>query len=85
MLTRGRICDKVSQKEGERLIVYMDVLQRLAARGWTSYKLRHEGVIAEGTLTRLRKGQSVTTDTIDKLCELLECQPGEILRWEPGE
>ena len=67
------------------MIVYQDILVKLAAKGWTSYRLRHEGVLAEGTLTRLRKGLSITTETIDKICELLECQPGELLKWEPGE
>lgn len=67
------------------MIVYNDVLPRLAARGWTAYRLRREGILPESTLTRLRQGKTVTTDTVNTLCELLECQPGEILRWEPGE
>lgn len=67
------------------MIVYNDVLPRLAARGWTAYRLRREGILPESTLTRLRQGKAVTTDTVNTLCELLECQPGEILRWEPGE
>ena len=67
------------------MIVYKDILQKLAARGWSSYRLRHEGVLSESVLTRLRQGKPVTTDTIDKICELLQCQPEEIMQWEPGE
>ena len=67
------------------MIVYQDILQKLAAKGWTSYRLRHEGALPESVLTRLRQGRPVTTETIDKICELLECQPGELLKWEPGE
>ena len=67
------------------MIIYVEILQKLAARGWSSYRLRNEGILAEGTLTRIRKGQSITTETIDKICELLECQPGDILKWEPGD
>ena len=67
------------------MIVYLNIMQNLAAKGWTSYRLRNEKVLPESVLTRLRQGRSVTTETIDKLCELLECQPGEILKWEPGE
>jgi len=67
------------------VIVYLNIMQNLAAKGWTSYRLRNEKVLPESVLTRLRQGRPVTTETIDKLCELLECQPGEILKWEPGE
>ena len=68
-----------------RLIVYVEILEKLAAHGWTSYRLRREKALPESTLTRIRKGTPVSTETVDRLCELLECQPGDILRWEPGE
>jgi len=68
-----------------RVIVYVEILQKLSACGWSSYRLRKEGKLPESVLTRLRQGRPVTTDTIDTVCELLECQPGEFLRWEPGE
>ena len=67
------------------MIVYEDVLQKLAAKGWTSYRLRHEGALPESVLTRLRQGRPVTTETIDKICALLECQPADIMHWEPDE
>ena len=53
------------------MIVYLDVLPKLAARGWSSYRLRHEGKLPESVLTRLRQGRPVTTETIDRICELL--------------
>ena len=84
-MTRGRKCDNVVGKEAVDLIVYLDILAKLAARGWTAYRLRREGIIPESTLSRLRQGKDVTTATIDTVCGLLECQPGEILKWEPGE
>lgn len=67
------------------MIVYQDILQKLAAKGWTSYRMRKEKTLPESVLTRIRQGQSITTETVDKICELLECQPGDILKWEPGE
>ena len=67
------------------MIIYVDILQKLAAKGWTSYRLRKEKVLPESVLTRIRKGLPITTDTVGKICELLECQPAEILKWKPGE
>ena len=67
------------------MIFYVGILEKLAAAGWSSYRLRREKALPESTLTRIRNGTPVSTDTIDRLCEMLECQPGDILRWEPGE
>lgn len=67
------------------MIVYLDILEKLAAKGWTSYRLRRENVLPESVLTRIRRGQSITTETVDKICGLLDCQPGDILKREPGE
>lgn len=38
-------------------------------------------VISSKTLAKLSKGETVTTDTIDKICELLGCQPGDIMEY----
>jgi len=67
------------------VIVYQEILQKLAARGWTSYRLRKEKALPESVQTRIRQGQPISTDTVNKICEMLECQPGDILKWEPGE
>lgn len=67
------------------MIVYQEILQKLAAKGWSSYRLRREKVLPESVLTRIRNGESITTDTVNKICELLDCQPGDIMKWKPGE
>ena len=67
------------------MIIYLDILQKLANKGWTAYKLRKEGIIGEATMTRIRKGEPIKTDTIDKICGLLNCQPCDLLKWEKDE
>ena len=37
--------------------------------------------ISSPTLAKLSKGQSVTTDMIDRICSFLKCQPGDIMEW----
>jgi DNA-binding Xre family transcriptional regulator len=39
-------------------------------------------VISAPTLAKLSKGESVTTDVLCKICDFLECQPGEIMEYE---
>ena len=38
-------------------------------------------VISSVTLAKLGKGESVTTDIICKICDFLDCQPGEIMEY----
>ncbi|UVN02451.1 MAG: helix-turn-helix domain protein [Bacteriophage sp.] len=40
-------------------------------------------VISSPTLAKLSKGQSVTTDIIEKICKYLNCQPGDIMEVTP--
>lgn len=57
----------------------------LKKAGYTSYKLEHDGLISTSTATRLRRGRGISTKTLDTLCSLLKCQPGDLLEWVPDE
>jgi len=63
-------------------IIYDKLFQIMRAKEVSTYRLLQDGVINSGTLQRLRKGQSVTMNTISALCKALDCQPGDILRYE---
>ena len=45
----------------------------------TTYKLNPK------TVDSLTKNKSVTVDTIMTLCEILHCQPGDIMEYVPDE
>ncbi|MGN9161231.1 helix-turn-helix transcriptional regulator [Clostridium sp. UBA3887] len=36
-------------------------------------------VISSPTLAKLSKGETVTTEVIQKICDFLNCQPGDIM------
>ena len=67
------------------MIVFKDPLKKLQDHGWSAYRLVKERQLGNGTITRLRNGESITTDTIDTICKLLDCQPGDILEYKKGE
>lgn len=67
------------------MIVFADIMQLLARSGWSSYRIRRERVLSEGTMTRIRNGQPITTETIDTICRLCQCQPGDLIRWAPDQ
>lgn len=61
-------------------IVYkIDVLAALKDKGYSSYKLRQEKIMGEGFIQQIRGGVIVSPACLDKLCTLLECQPGDLL------
>ena len=55
------------------------VLAALKEAGYSSYRLRKEKLLSESTLQKLRDGIIVSTDVIEQLCGLLNCQPGDLL------
>ena len=63
-------------------IVYNNILEKLSEKGFTTYKIRKEKIISESTLQNIRTNKGITTDAVAKLCEVLDCQPGDILRYE---
>lgn len=61
----------------------IDVLKALSDRGYSQYKLRKEKIMGESTISRLRHGEIVDYNNIEKLCELLNCQIGDLLLYVP--
>ena len=59
----------------------IDVMKELKNKGFTTYRLRTEKVMGEAMMQKLRQGELVSWATIDKLCELLSCQPGDIIEY----
>lgn len=41
--------------------------------------------ISSPTLAKLSKGESVTTEVIERICAALECQPGDLMEYVPEE
>ena len=67
-------------------IVYkIDVLQALKQAGYNTNKIRQEKLLSESTLQQLRHGAMVSMKSLDGICNLLDCQPGDILARVDGE
>lgn len=59
----------------------IDILAALKNAGYSTYKLRKEKILAESTIQQFRSGEIVSTENLSRLCELLNCQPGDILEY----
>lgn len=66
-------------------IKYDKLFQMMQKRGLTTYKIRKENIISQSALTAIKNGKSVTTDTIAKLCKVLDCQPGDLIEYVDEE
>ncbi len=67
-------------------IRYEKLFRLLKEKGLTKYSLRKDNVVGVATLEKIRKGVGhVDTRTIEKLCAYLNCQPGDIMEYVPGE
>ena len=63
----------------------IDVLAELKAAGYSTYKLRKGKILSERTIQLLREGKLIALESIDILCKLLKCQPGDIIEYiEPA-
>lgn len=59
-----------------------NVLQMLKDAGYNTNRLRKEKLIGEATIQKLRQGELVSWATINTICTLLNCQPGDIVEYE---
>ena len=65
-------------------IKYYKLFDVLTRRGLKKTDLLELAHISSPTLAKLSKGETVTTEVIDKICVALDIQPGDIMEYEPN-
>ena len=63
------------------IIYKVDVLAKLKEAGYNTNKIRKEKIMGESMLQKLREGQMVSWATMETLCELLDCQPADLIEY----
>ena len=61
------------------MIVYNKLFSLMVLKGMKKTDLCE--IMTSTTVSKLAKNENVTTDTINRICEFLECQPGDILEY----
>lgn len=59
----------------------INILEALKEKGYSTYVLRQKKLLSESTIQKLRVGEGVAWDNLDTLCRLLNCDIGDILRY----
>lgn len=63
----------------------IDILEKLKENGYSTYKLRKDKIIGEAQIQKIRNGDIASKETLNTICELLNCQPGDILEYVKTE
>ena len=67
------------------MIIYKNILSQLKDAGYNTTRIRKEKLLPQSTLQRLRNSDPISTETLNIICTLLNCQPGDILEYIPDE
>lgn len=63
------------------MIVYDRLWSKMKERGISQYRLIKEYHISTGQLDRLRKNDNISTYTLNRLCEILDCSLEDIAEY----
>lgn len=67
------------------MITYEKLFQTMKARGISQYALYTRYNVNRSQLSRLRKNQNVEVNTIDRLCNILQCRVEDIMEHIPDD
>lgn len=55
------------------------------AKGISTYKIRKDNLVSQSSLTKMKNGGDIDTRTLEKICAILHCQPGDIMEYVPDD
>ena len=67
------------------MISYEPLWRTMKERGATTYTLQVKGEISSSTIRRLKANESVSTNTLEALCKVLNCTLNDIIEYWPDE
>ena len=59
----------------------VNVLAQLKEAGYNTSRIRKEKIMGEAMLQKIRSGQMVSWATLETICDLLDCQPGDLVEF----
>lgn len=65
------------------MIVFDPLWETMKSRGISQYALIKEHGVSTGTLDALRKNRSITLNTLNDLCRILQCDVADVIRYIP--
>ena len=63
----------------DKMINYAPLWDTMKERGITTYTLITKHNINPRTINNLKHNKSITMDTLEKLCSILDCSPNDVV------
>lgn len=67
------------------MISYAPLWETMKKKNATTYTLQVKGEISSSTIRRLKANESVSTNTLEALCKILDCTLQDIIDYLPDE
>lgn len=64
-----------------KMISYKPFYETLYKKGLTEYYLIYKQGFSANTLYRMKKGEAISTKTLDALCYVLDCEVSDIIQF----
>ena len=56
-----------------------NIVEELKSKGYTSYKIKQNNLLSQGTLKKLENEENVTLDTLNAVCCMLKCDISDVI------
>ena len=63
------------------IIYKMDVFAALKEKGYNTNRIRKDKIMGEAMLQKIRSGQMPSWSVLETICDLLDCQPADIIEF----
>ncbi|MGN0995186.1 MAG: helix-turn-helix domain-containing protein [Butyricicoccus sp.] len=67
------------------MISYAPLWETMKKCGASTYTLQVKGGVSSSTIRRLKANESVSTNTLDALCKILDCTLADVVVYLPDE
>lgn len=67
------------------IICKINIIEALKASGYSTYRIRKENILGQATVQKLKNGGLPSWAELNKVCKLLNCQPGDLMEYVPDE
>lgn len=62
-----------------------DIFQLLKEHGYNQTRIQKERLLPGQTQQNIKAGKSITLDTLNKICIMCKCQPGDLIEIVPTD
>lgn len=63
------------------LVYKINVIESMNEAGYNTTRILRENIIGQASMQKIRKGEMVGIKTLERICEILDMQPGNIIKY----